>query len=182
MDSAQFIRSRSVLAAWLAAPLLLALIAEFGASGFREFGAAAYKRDAALQHLIPQMMAEMDAFGRIIKSYEPDISGGRTAEDIHIALLNETAAKAGFVITSLSVVSEPVGAAAQQIERLNITLKGFSSGSSAALFLRLLREKDPLIYEHQVLLTRTSETEDVLQMEAVLRRVCIAPAGKGDRE
>ncbi len=182
MDSARFIRSRSVLAAWLAVPALLLLIAEFGSSGFCEKSTGSYKRDVALQELIPRMMAELKTFDGFIKDYELSASAGRPIEDLHIALLNETAAAKNFAITALSVVQEPVGAAEQGVSRLSIKLKGFGSAAEVAAFFRSLKEQDPLIYESQVWLTRTVEGDDILQVEAELNKVYIPPVGKGERQ
>lgn len=180
MDSACFIRSRTVLAAWLEVPLMLLLIAEFGSSGFCERSEVAYKRDTALQELIPRMMAELKTFDGFIKDYELDASG-RSVEDLHIALLNETAAATDFAITALSVDQESAGAAGQGVSRLSIRLKGFGSAAEVAAFFRSIREQDPLLYESQAWLTRTVEGDDILQVEAELNKVYVPPAGKGER-
>ncbi|GEM_PF-2100624 len=179
MDSARFIRKKSVLAAWLAVPLLLALIAEFGAAGFREHQQVSYMRAVMLEQLLPRMQAEARHFGAFIKDYEKDAPNGASVEDIHLAFCNEAARRAEFIMTSMSVTKEPVDGALG-IARVTMDLKGFGSGREVANFFKHLKNKDPLIYEEKVWLTRTVKNMDRLQVEAVLSKV-YTERGRGDR-
>lgn len=170
MDSARFIRKKSVLAAWLAVPPLLAVITEFGATGFYDYSQIAYMRAAMLEKLIPRMEAEARHFDEFIDDYRTDAADSASVEDAHLALCNAAAQLAEFTITSMSVKQEPADAA-QGVSRLSISLKGSGTGRETANFLKHLKNKDPLIYEEQVRLMRSPDNRNELQLEAALGKV-----------
>ena len=170
MDSARFIRKRSVLAAWLAVPLLLAVITEFGATGFLEHKRISYMRATMLEQLIPRMVAESCHFAEFISDYETDAADNPSVEDAHLALCNTAAQRAGFTITSLSVTQESMDQALG-VARLRINVKGFGAGREVANFFKHLKNKDPLVYEEEVRLMRSSEDLHELQLEASLGKV-----------
>jgi hypothetical protein len=173
MDSAKFIRKRSVLAAWLAVPLLLAVITEFGSAGFLGYQQIAYMRVAMLEQLIPRMKAEARHFADFIADYQTGDTSSASVEDAHLALCNTAAQLAEFTITSISVTQETADAA-QGVARIRINLKGFGSGREVANFFKQLKNKDPLIYEEQIRLARSAENMNELQLEAALGKVYTA--------
>jgi hypothetical protein len=172
MDSSRFLRRRSALAAWLAVPLMLALVAEFGASGFREFQQIAAVRSMALETLIPQMEAETRLFEQFCTGFMASSTAGNPVEDALIGQINEAARLSGCMVTSVKVEMVPVDAALN-INRISISLRGTGSAREINNFLKNIKNKDSRIYEERILLISSMDDPDMFEIEAELGKVCI---------
>jgi hypothetical protein len=173
MDSARFMRKRSVLAAWLIVPALLALITELGSAGFRDYQKMAAQRSRMLEALVPQMNAENLRFEKFLADYQISADPGESVEDAFINLINATAEDAGCTVSSVKLVQEPVDGA-PGMTRIRISLEATGTGRAVANFLKNIKNTDPRIYEERVLVMRSAEDADDLQIEADLGKICTA--------
>lgn len=178
MDSARFMRKRSVLAAWLAVPVLLALVTEFGAAGFREYQQMAAQRSRTLETLLPQMNAENRRFEKFLADYQVIATSGESVEDAFINLIRGAAGDAGCTVGSVELAQEPVKEA-PGITRVRINLEATGSSRAVADFLKNIKNADPRIYEERVLLMRSAEDAAELQIEADLGKICTASRESG---
>ena len=178
MDSARFMRKRSVLAAWLAVPALLALVTEFGTAGFREYQQTAAQRSRTLEALLPKMSAENSRFEKFLAEYQIHAAPGESVEDAFINLINGAAGDAGCTVGSVKLAQEPVKEA-PGVTRIRISLEATGPSRAVANFLKNIKNADPRIYEERVLLTRSAEDAAELQIEADLGKICTASRESG---
>ena len=175
MDSTIFIRSRRVLAIWLAVPVLVVTTVDFGVRTFYNNQQVSYLRKQALDKYIPEMLVGEGDFNRFIKGCVINTASSSSIEDKSIELMNTAANLAKFNITSIDVV--------QTRDKKNNTIKvavnvsGIGSCRSIAAFLANIKKQDPLIYEEQIDLSNAVEGPGVLQMEAQLGKIYIENEG-----
>lgn len=175
MDSTIFIRSRRVLAVWLAVPVLVIAAVEVGVRTFYSEQQTSYLRKQTLDKFIPEMLIGAGDFDRFIKGYEISTAGSASIEDSSIELMNTAAGIAQFKITSINVVQE-------RDQKLNtikvvINVNGIGSCRSIAAFLGNIKKQDPLIYEERIALSRAVEGLGVLQVEAQLGKIYVENQG-----
>ena len=175
MDSTIFIRSRRVLAVWLAVPALVIAAVEVGVRTFYSEQETSYLRKQTLDKFIPEMLMGAGDFDRFIKGYEISTADSASIEDSSIDLMNTAAGLAQFKITSINVVQE-------RDEKLNtikvvINVKGIGSCRSTAAFLVNIKKQDPLIYEERIDLSRAVGGLNVLQVDAQLGKIYIENEG-----
>lgn len=175
MDSTIFIRSRRVLAIWLAVPVLVVTAVDLGVRTFYNTQQVSYLRKQALDKYIPEMLAGEGDFNRFIKGCVINTTGSKSIEDTSIELMNTAANLAKFKITSIDVVQ--TRGAKPDTTKVAVNVNGIGSCRSIAAFLQNIKKQDPLIYEEQIDLSNAVEGPGFLQMEAQLGKVYIANEG-----
>lgn len=171
MDSTIFIRNNRVLAVWLIAPLLVAVLAESGSLVFHVSQQGSYGRAQALDKAIPEMIAAQESFGRFIQGYEISKAEAQSIEDTCINLLNRTASAAGFKITSINLVQQRD--AKSDVIKVSVNVSGTGPSRSMVTFLQQLKKQDPLIFEERIALTRLMDATETVKMDAQLGRIYI---------
>lgn len=170
MDSAKFIRKRSVLIAWLAVPLLLAGLLDRFAYSFLERQRLSYVRNKTLERIIPKMARVAGDFDEFIRPYRKSSGSDLSSQDKTIELLNQAAATASLTLTSINLKEETPDLSPDCV-RINFQIKGEGTPREIGAFLNKVKTEDPQIYESRIVAVHDSRNLGKFQLEAVLSKV-----------
>ncbi len=173
MDSAQFIRKRTVFAAWVIVPLGLAALMNLGARSFMERQQLSFHQKQAMERLIPDMRLAAGEFDTFISAYEI-ASTGTSIEDANIKRVNDSAEATDLVITSINLTQDAADKTPGYI-RINMHIKGIGSAFDIASFLKNIHTGDAAIYQKEVRLSRAGLNEALFEVEVVLSKIYIDP-------
>lgn len=176
MDSAQFIRRRSVFIAWVIVPLALAALTTISAHSFMERQQITLVQKRTLQRVIPDMILALEEFHDFIAPHIIPIDAITSIEDASITLLSAAAEQAGFTLTSMGLAQTPVDKA-QGIVRIDIHIKGEGTGHNLISFLQGIKAKDRFIYETQVSISTAGRNTPLYKLEATLSKIYIELPG-----
>jgi hypothetical protein len=172
MNSALFIRRKSVLALWILTPLVLMSGMLVFSRNLLECRQTGFKQNQALAVLIPGMKAALDEFEHFATDYELNPKASRLSmEDRHILLFNAAAEKTGFVISAINLAQDDSKTTPQGITRIVLLVKGGGSAGEIAAFLNHIKHLDPLIYENQIQIEPDRSHHRTMQLEAEFGRV-----------
>lgn len=172
MNSAIFIRRKSVLALWVLTPLVLMSGMLVFSRNLLECRQTGIWQDQALATLIPEMEAILDEFENFAMDYQLNPAASKLSmEDRHIHLFNSAAEKTGFVISAIHLAQDDTKKNPDSIARIALLVKGGGTAAEIAAFLNYIKNLDPLIYENQIQITPDRLHRGTMQMEAEFGRV-----------
>lgn len=177
MDTAPFIRRRSVMALWIIVPLALIAVVFTVSKSVLNQEQIAYVQSKALARVIPEMTAGLASFEQFAADYRVAPDAASSLEIRHIASLNAAAEYADFTINAISVVQDPPDKTPAGIIRINIQIKGTGSGSGISAFLNNIHAKDRLIYEKRISTVPDHTAGGAFLLDAELCKIYIARKG-----
>jgi hypothetical protein len=180
MDSARFIRRRSVLALWVIAPLAVMAGILAVSRGLLEREKIGLIQDRELSMLIPAMEETLAGFDRFISDYRLDAGTKLSMEDRHIVLLNSAAEQINFTITAINLEQDPPDKTPPGTVRISLFVKGSGSDSGIAAFLNNVKTRDKLLYEKRVQITPALSDRESAFLEAEFGRVYLATEDKNE--
>jgi len=165
MDCAPFIRTKLVMATWLAVPVLALVGAELAVRGFYNQQCASYEQKKTLSQMAPKMQEEANYAARFLETYQVDHTGHGSAQDIYVGLLNSAATKSGLTIETINLDQETLdndlGTA-----RIVMRLQGTGTCRQIAEFLKEVKKQDPLICESKLAMAPSGKARGSLQINA----------------
>jgi len=165
MDCAPFIRTRGILAAWLALPLLALIVAELAVRGFYNQQRVSFEQNKMLSQMVPRMQEEAHYAARFLETYRVNRPGRGSAQDIYINLIDAAAAKSGFTIETIHLdqetLDEDLGTA-----QIVMRLQGTGTCRQIAEFLKKVKQEDPLICENELAMAPSGKAPEILQVDA----------------
>lgn len=165
MDCAPFIRTKWVLATWLAVPLLVLIGTGLAVSGFYNQQRASYEQKKSLSQMAPRMREETAYAARFLDTYRVGDAGNGSAQDVYIGLLNNAAEQSGFSIVTISLdqetLDEELGTA-----RIVMSLEGTGTCRQIAELLNQIKQADPLICDNNIKVTPSGKSPESLMVEA----------------
>ena len=172
MDCAPFIRTKLVLATWVAIPLLLLISMGLAIRGFYYQQQVSYEKKKAISKMIPLMQVEADYASGFLKTHRVDRAGNGSAQELYIGLLNNAGATSGFIIETIDldeeVLDEELGTA-----QIVIRLQGAGTCRQIAEFLSQVKQKDPLICEQELRITPGGRSQENLRVEAAFTKIYV---------
>ena len=175
MDSALFIRKRSILAAWLIVPPVLTVLLFVAARSIAIRQRVAIDQDRVLAKVIPEMETSTEEFGAFVEPYRITPKDGISVEDSVIKLINSAAESAGFSVTSINLEQNPVS---PETFRITMHIKGEGSAKDLVSFLNDVKKQDGLVYEDRISIAPAGTGGSRVQVEAVLSRIYIESSGE----
>jgi hypothetical protein len=178
MDTACFLRKRSVLALWLVTPLALIAGTIMISRSMLQNAQIAYMQNKTLERLIPEMSSGLAEFDRFAVNYliNPEAA---LSEERHVATLNAAAEHIDFTVTSINLVPDPPDKTPEGTIRVNLLVKGTGSGSGVSAFLNNIHARDPLVCEKRIQIMPDGTDVGGFALEAEFSKVYIKPKGTG---
>lgn len=150
MDSARFIRRRSVLALWVVTPLAIMAGMMVVSRSLLEREKIRLIQDRELARLVPAMEEALAGFDRFAADYRLDAGTKLPMEDRLIILFNAAAEEVNFTITAINLEQDPPDKVPPGILRIRLFVKGTGSGGGIAAFLNNVKARDRLFYEKRI--------------------------------
>lgn len=177
MDTAPFIRKRSVLALWVFFPLAFIIGTVMISKSILEKAQLDFTQSKALKEVIPEMSTGLAAFEKFASDYRIETNTELSLETRHIAALNAAAENADFAINAINFVQDQPEKSPPGTTRINIQVKGSGSGSGITAFLNNIHASDRVLYEKRIS-TMSSQTESgMFLLEAEFGKIYISPKG-----
>lgn len=173
MDTACFLRKRSVLALWLIAPLALIAGTIMISRSMLENAQITYMQNKALDRLIPELNAALAEFDTFSANYRIGPAAA-LSEERYSATLNAAAEHIDFTVTAINLTQDPPDKTPAGITRINILIKGTGSGNGISAFLNNIHVRDPFAYEKRV---QIANTEGGFALEAEFSKIQIEQKG-----
>ncbi len=173
MDTACFLRKRSVLALWVITPLALIAGIIMISRSMLENAQITYMQSKALEHLIPELSSALTEFDKFAVNYRTG-STAALSEERYSATLNAAAEHIDFTVTAINLVQDPPDKTPAGITRINILIKGTGSGNGISAFLNNLHVRDPFAYEKRV---QIANTDGGYALEAEFSKIQIEQKG-----
>lgn len=149
MDTACFLRKRSVLTLWLIAPAALIAGTIMISRSMLENAQIMYMQCKALEHLIPELNAALTGFDTFAADYRTGPSAA-LSEERYSATLNSAAEHIDFTVTAINLTQDPPDKTPEGTSRINVLIKGTGSGNGISAFLNNVHVRDPFAYEKRV--------------------------------
>lgn len=174
MDSAKFIRNKTVMSAWLVTPLLLAGILERSAHSYVERQRTTYLRNQTLKRIIPKMSEAEEDFERFIAPYKADKTTTTSVQDMMIQTINSAAKSAPLTVSSIKLQQDIIEKS-PKTTRITIQITGEGTPREITAFLSNVKKTDPQIYETRISIIHNSWEISRCQLESELSRIYIQP-------
>jgi len=171
MDCTPFIRTKTVLATWLAVPLLVLILVELTTRGYCNHQQVSCEQRETVSRMAPRMQAEATYAARFLETYQ--IRTGRgSVQDVHIGLLNSAVAKSGFTIETINldqeIIDEDLGTA-----QIIMKMQGTGTCRQIAEFLKKVKNEDPLICEDKLAMAPSGKSPENLQVNATFIKIYV---------
>jgi hypothetical protein len=173
MNSARFIRRRSILALWIITPIAVITVVMVTSGGVLEHEKIRLMQDRELALLVPAMEGALAEFDRFKSDYRPGNGTRLSMEDRHIALFNSAAEDINFTVTAINLEQDPPDKTPPGIIRISLFVKGSGSNGGIAAFLNNVRAKDRFLYEKRIQITSGRAQADSALLEAEFGRIYI---------
>jgi len=172
MDCTPFIRTKRLLAAWLALPPLLIILIALGTREYCNHQRMTFEQRESVSRMVPRLRDEAAYARQFLESYAFDLGRKASVEDAYIARINTTADQSGLMVRSINLKQEPIDEALGTA-RIAVTLAGTGTCRQIAEFLKTLKTADPLLYENRISIAPSSIKADALQIDADFVRIYI---------
>lgn len=177
MDSARFIRNRTLLIAWIATPLIMTALLDRGAHSYLCRQHLACVRNQTLAKVIPQMQHARNLFDSFIQPYRPENNPSISIHDQTLQQISKTARAIPLELSSVNLKQTPAPNS-PGIVQINMQVKAMGTPREITEFLNRLKSDDPQIYESQVTIVRNHREDDRFQLEAELCKIYLQPKGQ----
>lgn len=174
MDSARFIRNKTIMSAWLVTPLLLTAILDRAAFSYLERQKVSCIRNQALKKIIPEMTEAAENFNSFILPYQSDDNQTTSVQDNIIRQINNAAGRAPLTVTAIKLNQDLIAKDPRTV-RIDMLVKGEGTPSEITAFLNHIKTTDPQIYETRISIIHTGWETSLFQLEADLSRIYIQP-------
>lgn len=179
MNSAVFIRRKSVLALWILTPLVVMAGMLVFSNGLLERQIEGLHQTQALALLIPEMKTALEDYNRFAADYQL-ASRNLSMQDYYIALFNSAAEKAKFVVSAINLTPDNTKDNPSDVMRIVLLVKGSGTTAETAAFLNHVKELDPLIYENQIQIFPDRSHSGSMLLEAEFGRVYLNTESKNE--
>jgi hypothetical protein len=176
MDTACFLRKRSVLTLWLIAPLALTAGTIMISRSLLDHAQITYMQSKALERLIPELSAGLAEFDQFAANYQSGPEAG-LSEERHVATLNAAAEQIDFTVSAINLAQDPPGKTPAGTARINILIKGMGSAHGIGAFLNNIHARDPFAYEKKIQIMPDSTENGRFALEAEFCKIQIKPKG-----
>ena len=170
MDCTPFIRTKTLLTAWVVTPLLLVLLLGFGPRGFEDQQQVSLKQREIAYQMVPRLRNEAKNAKQFLKSYSIKLGSEASVEDACITLINHAANQSAFLVSSINLDQKTV-APDLATAMMTIHVKGNGTCRQIAEFIKTIKDEDPFIFESRLLVTPERMQRDTLQVDATFIRV-----------
>lgn len=170
MDCAPFIRTKWILGAWIAVPLLLLITISMAVQGFHKQQTISYEQSRTLSHMIPEMQKEVGLSEGFLDTLRLKNNGSSSAQDLYINLINTAADETGFAIDTIYLDQETIDYELKTAKIL-ITLKGNGTNRQTTEFLKRINDEDPMLCISTLRITPGNRTPGALSIEAELIKI-----------
>jgi hypothetical protein len=169
MDSARFIRKKSVFALWIGTPLLLIFLVDISSHSFKERMQIRYSQFLTQKELIPEMETALERFDQFAADYQSTQGLGKTVETDTLALVTQAAEKARFGLMSINLTQKNVGNAG--VQKITLHVEGKGKGYELASFLNNIRIEDPLLHEEHLQLSLSGAQDKEFNLKLLLYKI-----------
>jgi hypothetical protein len=172
MDCTPFIRTKTLMTAWLGLPLLLVLLMEFGSEEYYNQQRTSWEQKKTVSRMAPQLQREADNAKQFLKTYSINLGSEASAEDACITLINNAANQSNFMVSSINLDQKTIDPSLATA-MMTIHLKGAGTSRQIAGFVKTLKSDDPFIFESSLLVTPEGFRRDALRVDATFIRVYV---------
>lgn len=171
MDSALFLRRKSVLALWVVTPLAVILGIMAFSHGIMGNEQLLLMQNTALAAIIPDMEVSERRFEQFAGDYRMNIDRKLSMEDRHIILLNSAAEYVNFTITSINLEQAPPDKTPPGIIQISLFVRGSGPLSDIAAFLNNVKVLDRFLYEKKLEISPDASQPGGALLEAEFGRI-----------
>lgn len=176
MDPASFLRSRTVLAVWVAVPLILILCVYQGTNLYCRRVEVHLAQDRAMMEILPDLMTGLNRARETLGKFAIGDSAPAGSENVDL-FLSEAPANHGFQLGSVQV-SENAARKGDQSPYTSVNLEGRGTLLSMMRFLEILQQPNYLVTVESanVRLLAEGQEEPLYAGQFVLHYMTLSPS------